>query len=441
MANLLPFVGTYQTFLEDVVARLTTGTQNAEALARIYRQCFVNTLETTVERCADGTTFVITGDIPAMWLRDSSAQVRHYLPLARSDQNIRAMLRGLIQRQAYYIAIDPYANAFNREPNNNGHSKDFPPSSPWVWERKFELDSLCYPVALLHDYSHITRDKSVFTDTVYLMLRRIVETMRVEQAHEIRSLYRFERPKEHVGLPSDTLPLKGRGTPTNPTGMVWSGFRPSDDACTYGYLVPANMFAVVILDYLATFAHEHYHDEALAAEAQTLRDEIEFGINTYGIVTHPQFGQIYAYETDGYGNHNLMDDANVPSLLSIPYLGYRPVDDPLYQNTRRFVLSSANPYYYSGTYASGIGSPHTPGRRVWHIGLIMQALTSTDKDETERLLEMLIATTDGTDYMHESFDPDNPAVYTRSWFAWANSLFSEFVIRWMDRAAVNGAMP
>lgn len=434
MMTTSAFVQTYQTFIDDIVRRLPAKTPHAAVLGAMFRQCFVNTLETTVERLPDGTTFVITGDIPAMWLRDSSTQVRPYLQLAAADESIRTLLSGLIQRQARCIALDPYANAFKLTPSSLGHGTDLTQLNPWIWERKFELDSLCYPVALLHDYFAATGDRQVFTDSVYLMLRRVVETMRVEQHHDTRSPYRFERPAEHLYLPSDTLPFHGKGTPTNFTGMVWSGFRPSDDACTFGYLIPANMFAVVVLGYLATIAREQYHDRWLAAEAEALQAEIEFGINTYGVVTHPTCGRIYAYETDGYGNYTLMDDANVPSLLAIPYLGYRPVTDALYQNTRRFILSPANPYYFTGSYASGMGSPHTPGGRVWHIGLIMQALTSTSAEEIARIVDMLLTTTADTQYMHESFDPDNPADYTRPWFAWANSLFGEFIARWAQEA-------
>jgi uncharacterized protein len=428
---------TYQSVIDDVVSRLADKSSDPHTLGVMFRQCFLNTLETTVQQLSDDSTFVITGDIPAMWLRDSSAQVQHYLPLAATHPDIRLMLRGLILRQSECIGLDPYANAFNREPNRNGHNHDLSASSPWVWERKFELDSLCYPVALLYRYWQATNDHTVFNERVYVMLRRIVETLRTEQQHDALSPYRFERPKEHLYLPSDTLPFKGKGTRSNFTGMVWSGFRPSDDACKFGYLIPANMFAVVILGYLAEMSRAHYHDSWLVAEAKALREDIEFGINTYGIVQHPQFGAIYAYETDGYGNYNLMDDANVPSLLSIPYLGYRPVTDVLYQNTRRFILSSANPYYFTGKYARGIGSPHIPGRMIWPISLIMQGLTSTDPQEKAQIVHTLITTTAGTHYMHESFDPDHPDTFTRSWFAWANSLFAEFIMTWLNEQEVH----
>lgn len=402
------------------------------ALARMFAQCFPCTVETTTELLDDGTTFVFTGDIPAMWLRDSAAQVRPYLPLLANDPALAPLISGLIRRQAMYLLIDPYANAFNREPNGQGHTGDRPTPGPWVWERKFELDSLCYPVQLLHDYWQATGDHTVCGETTHQMLRRIVEVMTTEQHHRQRSTYWFERdvPPDR---PLDTLANHGLGTPSNFTGMIWSGFRPSDDACTFHYLIPANMFAVVVLGQIAHMAHACFDDIELAATAETLRQQVERGIETYGVVDHPRFGRIYAYETDGFGNHLLMDDANVPSLLAIPYLGYRAANDPTYQRTRRFVLSTENPYYVEGRYARGIGSPHTPPGYLWPIALCMQGLTSIDAAEQVELLDMLAATTAGTDVMHESFDPDNPAAFTRPWFAWANSLFAEFVLRWMSK--------
>jgi meiotically up-regulated gene 157 (Mug157) protein len=396
-------------------------------LFAIFRQCFVNTLETTVEALDDATTFVLTGDIPAMWLRDSTAQVTPYLKIAPQDDDIRELIKGLIKRQVNYVLIDAYANAFNKEPNGQGHQQDRTKTNPWVWERKYELDSLCYPIQLSRNYWLATNDSTIFDSDYHQMLHTILDLMVTEQQHDTMSAYSFERDN---CPPSDTLPFGGRGTHTNYTGMIWSGFRPSDDACKFGFHIPSNMFAVVVLGYIADIALQICQDRKLVARAQRLRAQIEFGIQTYGIVQHPQFGPIYAYETDGYGNYNLMDDANVPSLLSIPYLGYRPADDPIYRQTRAFVLSAANPYYYAGHFAQGIGSPHTPENYIWPISLAMQGLTATDSAEQTQLVEMLLGTTADTGYMHESFDVDDPKQFTRPWFAWANSLFGEFIYDW-----------
>ncbi len=425
----MPYPAVYQ-LIGEMRARLA----GRPALADLFARCFPNTLETTTEPQDDGTTFVFTGDIPAMWLRDSSAQVRPYVRLAARDAGLRHLLAGLIRRQAAYILHDPYANAFMRAPRGQRrqHASDRPAASPWVWERKFELDSLCYPLQLLHDYWQATRDSAVFDGSVHAMLQRIVAVMRVEQRHDRDSPYWFERPRP--ASPLDTLTHGGHGPPSSYTGMVWSGFRPSDDACAYGYLIPANMFAVAALRHVVEIARAVYDDRQLAEEAARLRDEIDRGIHEYGLVDHPRHGRIYAYETDGRGNHTLMDDANVPSLLSIPYLGYRAATDEDYRRTRGFVLSGDNPYYVVGRYARGVGSPHTPRGYVWPLALAMQGLTATDRAERDALVEMLATTTAGTDYMHESVDPDDPTRFTRPWFAWANSLCAEFLLRWVEAA-------
>jgi len=394
-------------------------------LSKLFKNCFPNTLETATEIVEDGSTFVITGDIPAMWLRDSAAQIKHYIPFAACDSKLQRIIEGVIRRQIMYISIDPYANAFNREPNNYGHKNDITEHNPWVWERKYEIDSLCYPVQLCYKYWKETGKTSHFDERFKSAVISIINLWRIEQRHHELSSYRFVR----MNCPdSDTLKNAGMGMPVNFTGMTWSGFRPSDDACTFGYHIPSNMFAVVVLRYIEEIARYVYEDKKLEQAAAGLREEIDYGISTYGIYRHPKYGEIYAYETDGYGNYNLMDDANVPSLLSIPYLGYKTADDPIYRNTRRFVLSSDNPYFYEGRYAKGIGSPHTPKGYIWHIGLIMQALTSNDREEIEEVLGMICRTDAGTGFMHESFDADNPNNFTREWFGWANSLFGELIL-------------
>ncbi|GGJ43289.1 glycoside hydrolase family 125 protein [Deinococcus roseus] len=412
-----------QAVIREVTGQLTSHPQVAEA----FQNCYPNTFDTTIQSCADGSTFVITGDIPAMWLRDSAAQVSPYLPLVQDHPQIREIIRGLIVRQAQCLLLDPYANAFNQNPSGPGHKQDRPEPSPWVWERKFELDSLCYPIRLAHQYWTLTGDRSVLLGDFRQMLDVVLHTMRTEQHHEEESPYRFERPDPL--LPSDTLEREGLGSPTAYTGMVWSGFRPSDDACTHHYLIPANMFAWVSLGQVVQWAEEVYQDENLAFEARSLMHDIQQGIREYGTFQHPEFGKIYAYEADGLGNQLFMDDANVPSLLSLPYLGYCPADDPIYLNTRRFILSKHNPFYFQGRFLQGIGSPHTPGGLVWPIALSMQGLTSLDRQERLALIRQLVSTTAGTGFMHEGVHPEDPHHFTRPWFAWANSLFADFVLK------------
>mgnify|MGYP001376056617 FL=1 len=393
--------------------------------ADIFETCMKNTLHRTIQRLPDGTTYIITGDIPAMWLRDSAAQVRPYLLLAKEDGEIASMILGLIERQFRFIQLDPYANAFNAAPNGQGHQDDLTEMSPWIWERKYEIDSLCYPIQLSYLLWKNAGLTAQFNETFRQSVELILEVWRREQHHERDSTYRFERRN---GSPTDTLVRDGRGAETSYTGMTWSGFRPSDDACRYGYLVPSNMFAVVVLRYLQEIALEVLKDEALARSAASLAEEIDRGIRQYAICDHPEFGRIYAYECDGMGRFEWMDDANIPSLLSIPYLGYAGADDPIYRNTRKFILSKHNPYYFEGSAAQGIGSPHTPDGYVWPIAIAMEGLTSDDPEEKRRKLQLLVETDGGTGMIHESFDVNDPRKFTREWFSWANMMFCELAL-------------
>ncbi len=397
------------------------------ALAPLISRCFLNTMETTVKQLEDGSYFVITGDIPAMWLRDSSAQVRPYVQFAGEDAQLQAILEGVIAKQAQFVCIDPYANAFNEVANGAGH-QDITARNDHVWERKYEVDSLCAPLYLGYHYWKTTGIDRIFTESYYNMIAAVVRTFQTEQDHG-KSDYYFQR---HDCAKTDTLPNEGRGTAVKVTGMTWSGFRPSDDCCDFGYLIPSNMMAVKALEFAEEICRECYGEGELAGRCGKLAMEIREGIQRYGVFRHPKYGQIYAYETDGFGNYNLMDDANSPSLLSMPYLGYCDREEPVYQNTRRFILSADNPYYFEGKFAKGVGSPHTPKGYVWHIGIIMQALTSGDREEIQECLDMLAGTHAGTNYMHESFDPSNPAAYSRPWFAWANTLFAELLNKLME---------
>ncbi|MDI6783090.1 MAG: glycoside hydrolase family 125 protein [bacterium] len=394
-------------------------------LDTLFHRCFKMTWDETLQVCSDGSVFVNTGDIPAMWLRDSAAQVYPYLLLCNEDAVLPVIIRGVITRQMRYILIDPYANAFNLEPNGKGHKTDDTIQNDWVWERKFELDSLLYPIQLLWAYWNITNDETIFTSQIKETLITIIRTLQTEQNHQTRSSYHFFRNNQ---VELDNLPNLGKGNPIAETGMIWSAFRPSDDRCLYNYHIPSQMFAVVVLAYLSQILIKQYQEFELASEVEILREQIDAGINQYGIYTHPKYGEIYVYETDGLGTVELMDDANIPSLLSIPYLGYVDNDDPIYKNTRKFILSPDNPCYFSGKYASGIGSPHTGKGKLWHLALIMQALITDDPLELDRILNYIKDTHAGTYLMHESFNPDNPAEYTRASFSWANALFSELIL-------------
>ncbi|WP_455387270.1 glycoside hydrolase family 125 protein [Lactiplantibacillus pentosus] len=393
-------------------------------LGTVFQKTFLNTLETTISDDEQGYAFILTGDIPAMWQRDSTAQVRPYLALAHEQPAIATLITRVVQRQFFNMAIDPYANAFNETANGHGHQTDQTEMGPWIWERKFEIDSLCYPVQLAYLLYKNTGVTAQFDDNFVTGVKRLLTTFETEQ-HHATSPYRFVRT---VDRPEDTLERDGLGTPVADTGMIWSGFRPSDDACEYGYLIPANMFAVVILDYLQVIFSSVLDDPNIVARARRLQTAVRDGIETYGYTMNANGEKVYAYEVDGLGHAKLMDDGNVPSLLSAPYLGYCDLLDPNYQRTRQTLLSPENPYYYSGHLAAGQGSPHTPAHYIWPIAIAMEGLTTNSRDQQLAALQTLIKTTGGTDLMHESFNVDDDTQFTREWFSWANMMYCELLL-------------
>ncbi|WP_223623942.1 glycoside hydrolase family 125 protein [Microbacterium sp. EST19A] len=419
---------THSAFIRSVVERVRERTD--EATTAMFERCFENTLGTTLREMPDGTLFMLTGDIPAMWLRDSTAQLGPYLHFAVEDQTISDMIAAVSRRQIEYVLLDPYANAFNAEANGAGHQGDLTEQSPWVWERKYEVDSLCYPVQLAHDLWTLTGRTDHLGDSFARAARAIIALWRTEQHHEEQSTYRFQRLD---GPTTDTLVRDGLGGETAPTGLTWSAFRPSDDACEFGYNVPGNMFAAVELQHIETIAREVLGDDDLAASARELRDDIAHAVETHAVVSSPAGDDVYAYEVDGRGGILLLDDANVPSLLSLPMFGWCGADDPLYLATREFILSTANPTFIagalpSGTDSSGLGSPHTPAGHVWPIGLCIEALTTEDPAEKDRIRRLLLETDAGTGLMHESFLVTDPTTFTREWFSWANAMFCELVL-------------
>ncbi len=403
-------------------------------LAAMAARCLLNTLETTVRWESDELPYVVTGDIPAMWLRDSSAQVEPYVRFVNDDAFLRGLVRGMILRQARYILEDPYANAFNRGPTgDHGFPADATEMGPWVYERKFEIDSLAHPIRLWWMYVEASGDTSVLNDLPVRAVERILQVLRDEMDHRRNSRYRFQRFNAPT---SDTLVREGQGPEHRPTGMVWSGFRPSDDATVYPYLVPAEMFLAVCLDMVAGWGQAVWHDQGITERAEALKSEILEGILRYASTVEPLYGRIWAYEVDGLGHVLLMDDANIPSLLSLPFLGFCPTEHPVYQNTRRFVLSQDNPYYFQGNVLAGVGSPHTPASNAWPLAVIMEGLTDPSSHRGWGYVRRLAATDGGTGLMHESINVDRPEEFTRPWFAWANSMFAELVLRLLGYAPV-----
>jgi len=414
--------------VEQTITRVKAKIKDPK-LAWMFENCFPNTLDTTVNfsmKNGKPDTFVITGDIDAMWLRDSSAQVWPYLPLTKSDEKLKQLIAGVINRQTQCILIDPYANAFYAEPNPNGHwVSDRTEMKPMLHERKWEIDSLCYPVRLAYNYWKTTGDTSVFDADWKKAMGLVIKTFKEQQRKEGLGPYKFQRVTERQ---LDTVNNDGYGNPVNPVGLIVSTFRPSDDATTFQFLVPSNFFAVTSLKQIAEIAEKVAGDNMLAAESKALADEVSNALKQYAIVEHPKYGKVYAFEVDGFGNAYFMDDANIPSLLAMPYLDGVAQNDPIYQNTRKLVWSEDNPYFFRGTAGEGIGGPHIGYDMVWPMSIIMRAQTSSSDDEIRDCLRMLRDTDGDTGFMHESFHKDDPAKFTRKWFAWVNTLFGELIV-------------
>lgn len=415
--------------VEAAITEIKSKLRNKE-LAWLFENCFPNTLDTTVDFSMQGErpdTYVITGDIDAMWLRDSTAQVWPYLPLMKNDKKLQQLIAGVINRQVKCIHLDPYANAFYKDASRTSEWKetDITEMKPGIHERKWEVDSLCYPVRLSYRYWKLTGDQAPFDEQWKEAIGLIVKTFKEQQRKNGNGSYNFQRKTSWA---TDGVPLAGYGYPVKPVGLICSTFRPSDDATIFSFLVPSNFFAVISLKQAAEMLNHIYHDAPLANECAQLANEVRDALKQHAVVSHPPVGRVFAYEVNGFGSFNLMDDANVPSLLSLPYLGAVPQTDSTYQNTRRLVLSKENPFFFKGKAAEGIGSPHTGANLIWPIGIIIRALTSADNDEIKKCITMLIATHAGTGFMHESFNKDDAGNFTRKWFAWANTIFGELVM-------------
>jgi uncharacterized protein len=416
------------TAVENTIDKVTQSIADKE-LASLFENCFPNTLDTTIKdfnKKNKPETFVITGDINAMRHRDSTAQVWLYLYLVNEDRELKSLLQGVINRQVKNILLDPYANAFTDSLSASEWQSDLTEMKPGIHERKWEIDSLCYHIRLSYGFWKTTGDTSCFDADWKTAAELIIKTFKEQQRKKDKGSYKFGRI---TSWSTDTVPGNGYGNPINPVGLIVSIFRPSDDATVFPFLVPSNFFAVVSLKQLAEIFRVVFNDSQFSSECLTLASEVETALNKYAIAEHLEYGKIFAYEVDGFGNKLFIDDANVPSLLSLPYLNCCSQNDPVYKNTRRFILSKSNPYFFSGSSAEGIGSPHTLADKIWHISIIMQALTSDDDNEILKCLGYLKTSNANTGFMHESFNKDNPEEYTRSWFAWANALFGELILK------------
>jgi meiotically up-regulated gene 157 (Mug157) protein len=417
----------------EATIRATEAKIADKELAWLFANCYPNTLDTTVffrEEGGKPDTYVITGDIDAMWLRDSTAQVWPYLPLAKQDPKLQRMLAGVVRRQSRCILLDPYANAFFDDPSRESEwATDHTLMKPGVHERKWEIDSLCYAVRLAHGYWKTTSDTSPFDAEWEQAMDLVVQTFREQQRKDGPGPYSFLRggPKPKEGAP-ETF-----GTPVKPIGLICSRFRPSDDETDYQFLIPSNYFAVASLRQMAKMLAEIRKEPKKAEKAEALAKEVETALQEHARHIHPKHGVVIPYEIDGLGHvASVVEDPNVPNLTSLPYLDACKVSDPRYQATRKYVWSPDNPWFFEGA-VKGLGSPHTGKDMIWPIGLVMFGLTSTSEAEVSYVLRALKATHADTGFMHESFHKDDPTNFSRPWFAWANTLFGEFVLHTLEK--------
>ena len=398
-------------------------------LACLFENCFPNTLDTTVDfEMIDGKpdTFVITGDIDAMWLRDSTAQVWPYLPLVKEDGKLKQLVEGVINRQKKCIILDRYTNAFYKDLTKKSEwSSDITEMKPGIHERKWEIDSLCYPIRLAYHYWKITGDTAPFDNQWEETIRLTIKTFKEQQRKDGDGPYSFQR---NTSWATDGVPLSGYGYPVKPVGLICSIFRPSDDATLFPFLIPSNFFAVVSLEQAAEMLNKIRSNATLATECVNLAKEVKEALRLHGVFEHKEYGKIYPFEVNGFGSVHLMDDANVPSLLSLPYLNAVKKNDAVYANTRKYILSEDNPFFFKGKAAEGIGGPHAGMFMIWPLSITMRGLTSTDAKEVRNCLHLLKTTHAGTGFMHEAFHKDDASRFTRKWFAWANTLFGEFVL-------------
>ncbi|KAF2202215.1 hypothetical protein GQ43DRAFT_369628 [Delitschia confertaspora ATCC 74209] len=443
--------------VEETITRLKDIIVDPD-LFRLFENAYPNTLDTTIAwrgyaNGENGTTtdeelaFVVTGDIEAMWLRDSANQLQAYTSLLQANtsrDSLASLFRGVINLQGRYIQEAPFCNAFQapseagRKAHSSMNSDTITPSFDYmkVFSCNWELDSLASFLSLSNDYITATNDITFFqkyqwVKTVETILQT-AESMRMdsykEDGHWQHTPYTYCAP--YGGTPINDCngsPHKGN------IGLIRSFHRPSDDACTYQYLIPSNMMFSATLNSSASLIMAKLDPSItgnLTVWMKNMATEVHQGIEEYGVIHDRTYGEIYAYEVDGYGGTNIMDDANVPSLLSAPFLGYLNASDTVYQNTRKKILSKDNPYYAWGPVISGVGSPHTRPGRPWPMALIMEILTGREENEggVVRALRDLVGSTGDLGLMHESVSSHYEHVWSRQWFSWANGLFGQAIL-------------
>ncbi|PPJ50767.1 hypothetical protein CBER1_07479 [Cercospora berteroae] len=462
-----------RTFESDLVEKIIKDLSHSLVdpdLARIFENAFPNTIDTTVQWHVDGTekqaesskmqqlflgqtdawkgpqSFIVTGDIQASWLRDSTNQLAQYQPLAKKDKKIENLILGAINTQAEYVIESPYCNAFQPpppsrlKPSDNGQGDSVHPAyePSQVFECKYELDSLAHFLRLGNQFYEHTGSTAFLTQRWFHALESLLKVLDQQSQSTfdpktgsfVKQTYRFQR---NTNTGTETLNLAGNGNPLNyGTDLIRSAFRPSDDATIFGFFIPANAMMAVELKKAAEIIAASGKPK-VGEELKARGERIEKGVWEHGVVQHKKWGSVFAFEVDGYGSSLLMDDANVPSLLALPYLGFVKKEEQTYQNTRKMILSKeGNPYFLQGKALKGIGGPHVGLHNAWPMALLIQAMTSDDDEEISELLEA-VKKASPLGLVHESVNVEKIKDYTRSWFAWANSVFAQTILDLAER--------
>lgn len=395
-------------------------------LCETFSACAMDTLQRAVYHNFDPVfpdTFILSGEKPALFLRDSAIQMDPYIRFAGDDPALALMIKGLVARHCRCILLDPYANAFLYYPNDRSeHSGDLTTMKPGVYERKYAMDSLCFSFRLAHRYWSVTGDSTILTDEWRRAARRVIDIWRLEQNHTRESGYRFQRL---TGLDTDTLSHEGQGSPVAFTRMTWSGFRPGESRCELHYPIAGQAFATVALGQVQALADAAGLD-GLVHEAAGLREDLEAGIAAHG---HMLIGgiDVLANEVDGRGTQLFLDEPQVDSLLGLPYLGYCTVEDPIYRATREAVLSSRNELFVEGTLGAGLRNLTDAAGRIAPMSILLRGLTAGEKSELQESLQMLLRLQAGNRHMRESVDANDANVASQRWVPVANALFAELV--------------
>ncbi|PFH52869.1 glycoside hydrolase family 125 protein [Amanita thiersii Skay4041] len=410
-------------------------------VARLFENTFPNTLDTTVKyfNPDENLAFIITG-VKAQWLRDTANQFAHYHSLLSIDSELATLVKAVINNEARYVAEYPYCGAFQPPPESglasthndwaDGVTVNPPVNNQTVFECKYEIDSLCGFLKLSRSYYQATKDASFMNNNWRDAIDQIFRVINEQSQPTFDENFNFISFYNWTGGNGALSPMVdngGNGEPKAYTGLVGTHHRPSDDLSVFAFLTPANAMLSVELNHLADILDDTKQLRNVSEQAREWSVRIHDAIWKTTVVDN-----IFAYETNGFGGRYVMDDANVPSLLSLPYLGFLEKHHPAYSATRKLLLSPRNPYFAAGKSFNGVGGPHVDPLHPWPMSHISAIFGTDDDNEILTSLYTIVNNTQGLGLIHES-QSIRDSSYTRSWFAWANSYFAEMVLDLAER--------